>query len=161
MLIYIFIHIIPILCNIYLIFIIYLFKFNLETAVLFFRLSVCLFKIFLFLWVSERSSLQTCSYNNDINLDETHPDTQSLFETPDFETDCGRSEQERHLNDVAIVSVLLALSWGRSLSYRNQSIDVQSKVMDWFLYDRDLLHERVNFENIQHIMSCLVLTFNI
>ena len=34
-------------------------------------------------------------------------------------------------------------SWGRSLSYRNQSIDVQSKSMDWFLYERDLRHERV------------------
>ena len=26
---------------------------------------------------------------------------------------------------------------------RNQSIDFQSKSMDWFLYDRDLLNERV------------------
>ena len=31
----------------------------------------------------------------------------------------------------------------RSLSYRNQSIDLQSKSMDWFLYHRDLRHERV------------------
>ena len=30
-----------------------------------------------------------------------------------------------------------------SLSYRNQSIDLQSKSVDWFLYDRDLRHERV------------------
>ena len=29
-------------------------------------------------------------------------------------------------------------------SYRNQFIDLLSKSMDWFLYDRDLLHERVN-----------------
>ena len=27
-----------------------------------------------------------------------------------------------------------------SLSYENQSIDLQSKSMDWFLFDRDLLH---------------------
>ena len=27
------------------------------------------------------------------------------------------------------------------LSYRNQSIDLQSKLMDWFLYDKDLRHE--------------------
>ena len=27
--------------------------------------------------------------------------------------------------------------------YRNQSIDLQRKSMDWFLYDRDLHHERV------------------
>ena len=38
----------------------------------------------------------------------------------------------------------LTLSWRRSLSYRNQSIDLQSKSMDRFLYDRDLRHERVN-----------------
>ena len=37
----------------------------------------------------------------------------------------------------------LTLSWQRSLSYRNQSIDFQSKSMNWFLYDRDLRHERV------------------
>ena len=38
----------------------------------------------------------------------------------------------------------LTLSWRRPLSYRNQSIDLQSKSMDWFLYDTDLRHERVN-----------------
>ena len=37
----------------------------------------------------------------------------------------------------------LALSWRRSLSYRNQSIDVLCKSIDWFLYHRDLRHERV------------------
>ena len=30
-----------------------------------------------------------------------------------------------------------------SLSYRNQSIDLQSESMDWFLHDRDLRHEKV------------------
>ena len=29
------------------------------------------------------------------------------------------------------------------LSYRNQSIDLVCKSMDWFLYDKDLHHERV------------------
>ena len=38
------------------------------------------------------------------------------------------------------------LSWQSSLSYRNQSIDLQSKTLDWFLYDRDLRHERVNIK---------------
>ena len=38
---------------------------------------------------------------------------------------------------------ILTLSWRRPLSYRNQSIDLQSKSMDWFLYDNDLRHERV------------------
>ena len=37
----------------------------------------------------------------------------------------------------------LTLLWTRSLSYGNQSIDLQSKSMDWFLHDRDLRHERV------------------
>ena len=31
----------------------------------------------------------------------------------------------------------------RSLSYTNQSIDLLSKSMDWFIYERDLRHERV------------------
>ena len=30
--------------------------------------------------------------------------------------------------------VFLTLSWRRPLSYRNQSIDLQSKSMDWFLH---------------------------
>ena len=40
-------------------------------------------------------------------------------------------------------SPCLTLSWRRPLSYRNQSIDLQSKSMDCFLYDRGLRHERV------------------
>ena len=39
--------------------------------------------------------------------------------------------------------IYLTLSWWRTLSYRNQSIDLQSKSMDWFLYDDSLRHERV------------------
>ena len=31
-----------------------------------------------------------------------------------------------------------------SLLYRNQSIDLKSKSVGWFLYDRDLCHEIVN-----------------
>ena len=38
----------------------------------------------------------------------------------------------------------LNLSWRRPLSYRNESIDLRSKLMDWFLYDKGLHHERVN-----------------
>ena len=37
----------------------------------------------------------------------------------------------------------LTLSWRGPLSYRNQSIDLQSKSMDWFLYANGLRHERV------------------
>ena len=63
---------------------------------------------------------------------------------------------------------ILALSWRRSLSYRNQSIDLLSKSIDWFLYDRDLLHERVNNfrklilrSNIFHTSSLLLYRLNI
>ena len=38
---------------------------------------------------------------------------------------------------------ILTLSWRRPLSYRNQSIDLLGKSMDWFLYDNGLRHERV------------------
>ena len=38
---------------------------------------------------------------------------------------------------------MLTLSWRRSSSYRNQSIDLQSKSMDWFLYDNGPLHESI------------------
>ena len=33
------------------------------------------------------------------------------------------------------------------LPYRNQSIDLQSKSMDWFLYDKDLCPERVKWHS--------------
>ena len=40
-------------------------------------------------------------------------------------------------------------SWRRSISCRNQSTtDLQSKSMDWFLYDRDLRKERINASHI-------------
>ena len=37
----------------------------------------------------------------------------------------------------------LTLSWRRPISYRNQSIDLQSNSMNWFLYDIGLCQERV------------------
>ena len=46
----------------------------------------------------------------------------------------------------------LTLSWRRSLSYRNQSNDLQSISMGWFLYDRDLRHKRVQ-TGIQNIFN--------
>ena len=42
----------------------------------------------------------------------------------------------------------LTLSWGRLLLYRNQSIDLQSKSMDWFLYDNGLRQERVKIKSL-------------
>ena len=38
----------------------------------------------------------------------------------------------------------LTLSLRRTLSYGSQSIDLDSKSMDWFLYSKDLRHESVN-----------------
>ena len=35
--------------------------------------------------------------------------------------------------------------WRRPFSYRNQSIYLLRKSMDWFLYDNGLRHERVKF----------------
>ena len=43
----------------------------------------------------------------------------------------------------AIFRIVLTLSWRRSQSYRSQSFDLLCKLMDWFLYDRDLRHEIV------------------
>ena len=42
-----------------------------------------------------------------------------------------------------LLSMWLTLSWRRFLSYRNQSIYLLSKSVYWFLYDRDLRHDRV------------------
>ena len=58
-----------------------------------------------------------------------------------------------------VVIMSLTLSWRRPLSYRNQSIDLQSKSMNWFLFDNGLPHERVNvkFEHIQQIQIVFLL----
>ena len=62
---------------------------------------------------------------------------------------------------------ILTFLWRSSLSYRNQSIDLQSKSRDWFLYDMDFGHERanVNFEFMylgnSHInLTCIFTTLN-
>ena len=47
----------------------------------------------------------------------------------------------------------LTLSWRGSLSYRNQSLDLQSKSMDWFLYDNGLRHERVKALLLTYCLS--------
>ena len=51
----------------------------------------------------------------------------------------------------------LTLSWWRLLSYRNQSIDLLWKSMDWFLHDNDLCHERVN--SFQKLKIKTLITF--
>ena len=53
--------------------------------------------------------------------------------------------------------IVLTLSWRRPLSYRNQSIDLLCKSMDWFLYDNGLRHDRVKGTNLKRNWgaSCL------
>ena len=46
-----------------------------------------------------------------------------------------------HMSQIQRHFAALTLLWR---SYRNQSIDLQSKSMDWLLYGRDLHRERVN-----------------
>ena len=50
----------------------------------------------------------------------------------------------------------ITLSWRRPLSYRNQSIDLRSKSMDWFLYDNGRLHERVKQSNLHWFPLCVI-----
>ena len=52
--------------------------------------------------------------------------------------------------------VCLTLSWRRPLTYRNKSIDLQSKSMDWFLYDNDLRHERVECNLVWYLDSTVI-----
>ena len=50
----------------------------------------------------------------------------------------------------------LTLPWRRSLSYRNESNDLQIKSVEWFLYDRDLYHKRVKGilrRNTEHFLK--------
>ena len=57
------------------------------------------------------------------------------------------------------IFLFLTLSWRRPLSYRNQSIDLLCKSMDWFLYDNSPRHERVNVTN-QNILPADLLSRN-
>ena len=50
----------------------------------------------------------------------------------------------------------LTLSWRRPLSYRNQSIDLLCKSMDWFLYDNGLRYERVKYDSQPSTRNCLI-----
>ena len=61
--------------------------------------------------------------------------------TPDKET--SKHWHEIGWNARLVLLALLALSWRWSLSYRNESTDLLCKPVDWFLYDMDLHHERV------------------
>ena len=53
------------------------------------------------------------------------------------------TEWSANIWTIALI-LILTLSWRRQLSYRNESIGLQSKSMDWFLYDNGLCHMRVD-----------------
>ena len=55
-----------------------------------------------------------------------------------------------------IIFIALTFSWRRPISYRNPSIDVHRKSMDWFLYDIGLRHERVNGITVSYLKSVTV-----
>ena len=46
---------------------------------------------------------------------------------------------ERQTESIPLSNILLTLSWRKSFPYRNQSIDLLCKSMEWFLYDRDIV----------------------
>ena len=53
----------------------------------------------------------------------------------------------------------LTLSWRRYISYRSQSIDLQSKSTDWFLYARKLHHERNNYKYLKRSWEKAILDY--
>ena len=75
------------------------------------------------------------------------PSIRKQFETQEFKNSqsCkGRRVKDSFwtkLHAVECVIQSLTLSWWRSLSHRNQSIDLLCKSMDWFRYNKDLHHE--------------------
>ena len=54
----------------------------------------------------------------------------------------------------------LTYSWWRPLSYRNPSVDLRSKLMDWFLYDNGRRHERIKQNQLNSTVSCIQLKMN-
>ena len=63
-----------------------------------------------------------------------------------------------HLSKPPTCWFLLTVSWRRPLSYRNQSIDLLCKSMDWFLYNNSLRHEWVK-QLIDVVVSLYFLTW--
>ena len=64
-------------------------------------------------------------------------------------------------NEISFVLVMknrkhLTLSRRKPLSYRNQSIDLQSKSMDWFLYDNGLLLKELKKGRYKYYQLCLL-----
>ena len=77
-----------------------------------------------------------------------HSLTETSELTPENEVWQGRPKghflQVRKYNETTTSISCLTHSWRGLLLYRNQSVDLHSKSMDWFLYDNGLRHETVN-----------------
>ena len=76
-----------------------------------------------------------------------------------------KQEDRQEMQDYLFVELLgLTLSWWRPLSYRNQSIDLWSKSMDWFLYGNGLRHESVKnidtYSSLNRKKNCTIKRFN-
>ena len=56
--------------------------------------------------------------------------------------------------------MILTLSWRRSISYRNQSIDLLCKSIDWFLYDRDHCDKRDDAEESEPLLTQFLRSYN-
>ena len=69
-----------------------------------------------------------------------------------------RNKISLHDSTVSLNDDSLTLSRRTPLSYRNESIDLQSKSMDWFLYDNGVRLERVKYHYLSfHILSYMVI----
>ena len=61
----------------------------------------------------------------------------------------------------AIYHCILTFWWRGSLSYKNQSVDLICKSMEWFLHDRDLGHKRVKRVSTQSpVLNKVILKIN-
>ena len=63
----------------------------------------------------------------------------------------------QQLPNHALNTLWLTLSWRRPLSYRNQSINLLCKSMDWFLYDNGLRHEGVKRSEVKKFPTAIML----
>ena len=89
-------------------------------------------------WFSKNQNLENhYRHEEDIYIFKRHMKTQKHVNT--YSQVKREKEEETWCNK----SRVLTFSWRRPISYRNQSIDLLCKSMDWFLFDIGLRHERV------------------
>ena len=94
-------------------------------------------------YLSKRSPLKhTCSWRVNLLYYEYWTDKQKYFYVVTFteEIPNGKLHIFGLRDRLQILSLILTISWRRSLSNRNQSIHLHSKSLDWLLCNRDLRH---------------------